>query len=460
MTKPASLILIADDDQAHRLMLTTLIAGWGHEVQEAEDGGKALEAIRSHSVDLVIMDMRMPVLDGLEATRRILSYNPAIPIIIMTAYSSVPTAVEALKSGAFDYITKPIDIETLRIGIERALEHTRLRLENDGLKKQLSLINSELLGKSPPMQKMMDMVTMIAPSDATVLITGESGTGKGLVARAIHQNSARKEKPLISVNCGAIPETLIESELFGHEKGAFTGADRARPGRFQAAHGGTIFLDEIGDLPLLMQAKLLRVLQDGDIQRVGSDVPLPVDIRVVAATNRNLLKMVSEGAFREDLYYRLNVIAVELPPLRDRVEDIPDLARHFWEHFAEKNRKPVKGITPRAMDMLLKYSWPGNVRELENAIERAVILLQGEYLSEKELPLTVQGPERDSSVTFTPGTVLSGKLEEMENAAIRRILREVAGNKSEAARRLGITRRTLKLKLKRFGIETEERREQ
>jgi two-component system, NtrC family, response regulator HydG len=303
--------------------------------------------------------------------------------------------------------------------------------------------------------KLLDMVRLVAPSEATVLITGESGTGKGLVAGAIHQNSPRSAGPFISVNCGAIPETLIESELFGYEKGAFTGADRVRAGRFQSANGGTLFLDEIGDLPLQMQAKLLRVLQEGEIQRIGNDVPIPVDVRVITATNRDLRRMLSEGSFREDLYYRLNVIAMEVPPLRDRVEDIPSLAQYFWERFAEKNRKHVKGLTPRAMDMLLKYSWPGNVRELENAMERATILLQGEYISEKELPLSMQGPECECPETGTEG-MPSGTLEEMEKVMILRILGEVEGNKSEAARRLGITRRTLKLKLKKFGEGSED----
>lgn len=442
------LILIADDDNAHRMMLSTLLSGWGYRVEEAEDGQKAVDTIRAHSVDLVLMDMRMPVLDGLDATRAIRAYNPAIPIIIMTAYSSVATAVEGLKSGAFDYITKPIEFDALKIGIDRALEHMRLRRENEGLRRELADHEPGLLGKSPAMLKLIDMIGLVAPTDATVLITGESGTGKGLIAKNIHRNSARKNKPFVAINCGAIPESLIESELFGHEKGAFTGADRSRPGRFQSANGGTLFLDEIADLPLLMQAKLLRVLQEGEIQRVGSDVALPVDTRVLAATNRDVVGMAAEGSFREDLYYRLNVITVEAPPLRNRVEDIPLLARHFWENFARKNRKRIKGITPQAMDLLLKYPWPGNVRELENAMERAVILLQGEYLSEKDLPLTIQGAPEGTETGGAGPDPFCGTLSEMEAIMIERVLNEVNGNKSEAARRLGITRRTLRLKLK------------
>ncbi|MEN6437723.1 MAG: sigma-54 dependent transcriptional regulator [Syntrophobacter sp.] len=448
------LILIADDDNAHRMMLSTLLAEWGYRVEEAEDGQKALDTIRAHSVDLILMDMRMPVLDGLDATRAIHAYNPAIPIIIMTAYSSVATAVEGLKSGAFDYITKPIEFDALKIGIGRALEHMRLRHENEGLRRELANHRPGLLGKSPAMLKLIDMIGLVAPTEATILITGESGTGKGLIARTIHQNSSRKDKPFVAINCSAIPESLIESELFGHEKGAFTGADRSRPGRFHAANGGSLFLDEIADLPLLMQAKLLRVLQEGEIQRVGSDASIPVDARVMAATNRDIVKMVAEGSFREDLYYRLNVITVEAPPLRNRIEDVPLLARHFWEQFAQKNRKHIEGITPGAMDLLLKYPWPGNVRELENAMERAVILLQGEYLSEKDLPLTIQAPSQCAEVDRSGVDPFRGTLSDMETIMIEKVLNEVQGNKSEAARRLGITRRTLKLKLKCIEADT------
>ena len=455
----APLVLIVDDDHAHRLMLVTLMEDWGYRAQEAEDGRKASDAIRDHAVDLILMDIRMPNMDGIEATRAIHSYNPAIPIIVMTAYSSIPSAVEALKSGAFDYLTKPVDFDALKLVMERALEHTHLRQENEGLRQQLARLQTpEIMGNSPAMHHLLEMIALVAPSEATVLMTGESGTGKGLVARAIHSNSHRRGKPLVEVNCAAIPETLIESELFGHEKGAFTGADRQRRGRILMAHGGTLFLDEIGELPSAMQAKLLRVLQEGDIQRVGSDVSTPVDVRVLAATNRDIEKMVAEGAFREDLYYRLNVVHVVVPPLRDRIEDIPILAQHFWKRFAEKNHKTVKGIAPQAMDLLLRHSWPGNVRELENVMERAVILLQGEYISEKELPLAIQSLAAKDEREAAPGppTDFWSKettLADMEKQMIVQVLKETGGNKSEAARRLGITRRTLKLKLKKYGEE-------
>ncbi len=455
-------ILVVDDDAAHRLMLATLLDEWGYRVNEASDGQAALDAIRTKPVDLILMDMRMPNMDGIEATKAIAGYNPAIPIVIMTAYSSVATAVDAVKSGAFDYLTKPIDFDALKLTLERALEHTRLREENERLRRQLAQFQvPEIIGSSATMKRLIEMIGLVAPTEATVLITGESGTGKGLIARAVHAHSGRAKKPLVEVNCAAIPESLVESELFGHEKGAFTGADRQRRGRFSMADGGTIFLDEIGDLPTSAQAKLLRVLQEGDIQRVGSDVALPVDVRVLAATNRELTKMVTDGAFREDLYYRLNVVTIEVPPLRERIEDIPPLTQHFLKVYSEKNRKPVKGITPQAMDLLLKYSWPGNIRELENVIERSVILLRGEYIGEKELPPTLQrvslavacgGPER---VDRRDAAEREGdaSLAEIEKQTILQVLEECDGNKSEAARRLGITRRTLKLKLKKYGRE-------
>ncbi len=454
-------ILVVDDDPAHRLMLTTLLSDWGYRVKEADGGLSAVAKVQEEPLDAVIMDVRMPDMDGIEATRRIHHYNPALPVIVLTAFSSVPSAVEALKAGAYDYLTKPLDFDALRLALDRALEHTHLRTENQELREQLARLRlPEIIGTSAAMARLVELLALVAPSEATVLITGESGTGKGLVARAIHANSRRSHGPLVEVNCAAIPENLMETELFGHDKGAFTGADKARRGRFAQADGGTIFLDEVGELSLPMQAKLLRVLQDGQIQRVGSDQPIAVDVRILAATNRDLHQMTQEGLFREDLYYRLNVVAVEVPPLRQRKEDIPLLVDHFLRTFAQKNKRTVRGITPRAMDLLLKYDWPGNVRELENVMERAVILLRGEYLTEAELPLHLQRPE-------TPGpsgpandapqedavSLPSVTLAEMERRLIERVLEETGGNKSEAARRLGITRRTLKLKLKKYAEE-------
>ncbi|ROQ92301.1 sigma-54-dependent transcriptional regulator [Desulfosoma caldarium] len=451
-------ILIVDDDPAHRLMLTTLLGDWGYRVDEADGGLAAVHRVQEQPLDAVIMDVRMPDLDGIEATRRIHQYNPALPVIVLTAFSSVPSAVEALKAGAYDYLTKPLDFDALRLTLNRALEYTQLRAENQELREQLARLRlPEIIGKSPAMERLVELLALVAPSEATVLITGESGTGKSLVARAIHANSRRSQGPLVEVNCAAIPENLMETELFGHDKGAFTGADKARRGRFAQADGGTIFLDEVGELSLPMQAKLLRVLQDGQIQRVGSDQPHVVDVRILAATNRDLQGMIQYGAFREDLYYRLNVVTVEVPPLRQRKDDIPLLVDHFLKTFAAKNKRTVRGITPRAMDLLVKYDWPGNVRELENVMERAVILLRSDYLTEAELPLHLQRatPSDPSSLESkaTPEElepVSSMTLAEMEKHLIERVLEETGGNKSEAARRLGITRRTLRLKLKKY----------
>ncbi len=456
---PKPSVLLVDDDDAHRLMLRTLLEAWDYAVTEARDGRAAVDFIHEKSADLVIMDMRMPKMDGIQATREIHRHNPAIPIVVMTAYSSVSSAVEALKSGAYDYITKPLDFDSLKHLLERSLEHFHLQEENRDLRQQLARLKvPEILGRSNAMKQLLETIAMVAPSEATVLITGESGTGKGLIARAIHENSPRSGKPLVEVNCAAIPENLVESELFGHEKGAFTGASRQRPGRFAQAHGGTLFLDEVGELNPAVQAKLLRILQEGEIQRVGSDTAIAVDVRVVAATNRDLEVMVREGRFREDLYYRLNVVKLEAPPLRERAEDIPVLARHFWEAAARKNRKTVKAIAPQAMDLLLRYSWPGNVRELENVMERAVILMRGEVISEKDLPLSLQklSPEPpyyedpwERRKFFKEDVTLA----EMEKQLILQVLQETEGNKSETARRLGITRRTLQLKLKKYAEE-------
>ncbi len=452
-------ILIVDDDPGHRTTLQTIVRSWGYRVDTADDGGVAVEKVRQGPYDLILLDVRMTAMSGIEALQRIKAYNPAIPILIMTAYSSVESAVEALKSGAYDYLTKPLDFEVLKLTIERALEHTELKEENRALKQQLQsgFDMRSIIGKSPAMKALLEMTAMIAASEATVLITGESGTGKELIARAIHYNSERRDKALVVVNCAALTDTLLESELFGHERGAFTGADRRREGRFMQADGGTIFLDEIGETSPVMQAKLLRVIQEREIQRVGGDKPLKVDVRILAATNRDLEKAVADGRFREDLYYRLNVVALHMPPLRERVDDIPLLAQHFLRQYSRKNRKTVRGFTPLAMDMLLKYNWPGNVRELENAVERAVILLTGDLISEKELPLSVTRPYQGAADTpgeirGAPSTKPLRSLDEIEKEAILAALEAAGGNKSEAARRLGINRKTLHKKLRSYGV--------
>ena len=453
-------ILVVDDDAGHLATLKTIARSWGYRVSTADDGSIAVELAKEQPFDLILMDVRMAEVDGIEALRQIKTYNPAIPILIMTAYSSVASAVDAIKAGAYDYLTKPLDFEALRLAVERAMEHTHLKVENRQLKEKLrdEFDWQNIIGTSPPMKALIDMVAMVAPSEATVLITGESGTGKELIARSIHYNSRRRAAPCVIVNCAALAENLLESELFGHEKGAFTGADKRREGRFRQADGGTLFLDEIGETSSAMQAKLLRVIQERECQRVGGDETLTVDVRILAATNRDLTNDVKIGKFREDLFYRLNVVTVEVPPLRDRHEDIPLLAQHFMKRFATRNRKTVKGFTPQAMDLLIKHDWPGNVRELENAVERCVILLTGDYITDRELPLSITQNSEDNlreSVTLErAGIGLAGSqsLETIEKEAILATLSETNGNKSETARRLGINRKTLHLKLKRYGL--------
>jgi two-component system response regulator HydG len=452
--KSKETILVVDDDLAHRTMLRTLISGWGYTVFEADDGGTAIDAVHRQPFDLVLMDIRMVRVSGLEALNEIKRINPVIPMVIMTAYASVETAVKALKEGAYDYLTKPLDFDKLRITMERAMEHSRLKEENRYLKDTLAthFDRRNLIGRSDIMNRLLETVVLVAPSEATVLITGESGTGKEMIAGAIHYNSLRKDGPFIKINCAAITETLLESELFGHEKGSFTGADRRKEGKFRQAGGGTLFLDEVSEMSLSMQVKLLRVLQEREITRVGGEEVVKVDVRVIAATNRNLIKDIEAGRFREDLYYRLNVVNIHVPPLRERKEDIPLLAQNFLKIFAEKNRKNIKGFTPRAMDRLLKYQWPGNVRELMNAVERGVVLSRSDNLDESEVPLFRQEELPSTAVLSQTERGEDSPLEFVEKETILKTLDTTKGNKSEAARRLGITRRTLHLKLKKYGM--------
>jgi len=445
--KPKTAVLVVDDDTAHRTMLRTLLSGWQYDITEADDGESAIAQVEGHPFDLVLIDIRMIRMSGLEALPKIKAINPAIPVIIMTAYSSVETAVDALKKGAYDYLTKPLDFDELKLAMERAMEHRQLKEENRLLKESLGthFDSRNIIGQSPAMMGLLETVAQVAPSDATVLIEGESGTGKELIAGIIHYNSARKEGPFIKLNCSAITETLLESELFGHEKGAFTGAERVKEGKFRLADGGSIFLDEVSEMSLSMQVKLLRVLQEREITRVGGERVFTVDVRVIAATNRNLKEAVAAGRFREDLFYRLNVVTLTLPPLRDRRDDIPLLAHHFLNHFTEKNRKEIQGFTPQAMNRLVRYDWPGNIREVMNAIERAVVLSRSDYLDESDLALTIdEGNERD---LVLPDNL---SLDEVEKITIIKTLEQSQGNKSETARRLGITRKTLHKKLKEY----------
>ena len=453
----ASSILVVDDDDAHRSMLRTMLRSWGFSVEEATDGDEAVDLVRERAFDAVLSDVRMARMDGIHALKAMLEYNPALPVVLMTAYSSVETAVDALRIGAYDYLVKPLDFDLLRETLEQCIERSQHSVENRELRRQLTEAGAsqEIIGRSDALKRMLGFIETVAPTEATVLITGESGTGKELVARALHSSSARADKPLVTVNCAALTETLLESELFGHEKGAFTGADRRREGRFVQANGGTLFLDEIGEMPLQLQAKLLRALQQGEIQRVGSDVPITVDVRVIAATNRNLLREAQEKRFREDLFFRLNVISIEVPALRQRGDDIPLLAAYFLQRFAERNRKSIKGFSPQALDSMRRYRWPGNVRELENAVERAVILCCGDLVTPAELPDTVaHAPEPAEAPEQQDAISLAGMaLEDVERLAIEDTMRQTGDNKSEAARRLGITRATLHNKLRKYGLE-------
>ena len=441
MTGEKITILVVDDDVSHCTILQALLRGWGYGVALAYSGRAALEQIREQVFDLVLCDVRMAEMDGIVTLKEIKALNPSIPVLIMTAFSSVETAVEALKTGAQDYLIKPLDFDNLQQTLEKSLAHTRDIISEP---QSISATQFGMVGKSPAMQQLLSEIALVAPSDATVLIHGDSGTGKELVARALHASSARSDKPLVTLNCAALNESLLESELFGHEKGAFTGADKRREGRFVEADGGTLFLDEIGDISPMMQMRLLRAIQEREVQRVGSNQTLSVDVRLIAATHRDLAEEVSAGRFRQDLYYRLNVVTIEMPPLRQRREDIPLLAEYFLRRFAERNRKRVKGFTPQAMDLLIHYGWPGNIRELENAVERSVVLLTGEYISERELPLAVAGTpiSQMQASTIQP-------LVEVEKEVILAALEKTGGNKTEAARQLGITRKTLLAKLSR-----------
>lgn len=441
MTRAKIDILVVDDDVSHCTILQALLRGWGYDVALAYSGRAALEQVREHVFDLMLCDVRMAEMDGIETLKEIKALNPAIPVLIMTAFSSVETAVEALKTGALDYLIKPLDFDNLQTTLENALAHTRASASE---LPSVSASQFGMVGKSPAMQQLLSEIAMVAPSDATVLIHGDSGTGKELVARALHASSARSDKPLVTLNCAALNESLLESELFGHEKGAFTGADKRREGRFVEADGGTLFLDEIGDISPMMQVRLLRAIQEREVQRVGSNQTISVDVRLIAATHRDLAQEVQAGRFRQDLYYRLNVVTIEMPALRQRQEDIPLLADHFRQRFAERNRKAVKGFTPRAMDLLIHYDWPGNIRELENAIERSVVLLTGEYISERELPLAIAS----QPLPLVADQAIQ-PLVEVEKEVILAALEKTGGNKTEAARQLGITRKTLLAKLLR-----------
>jgi two-component system, NtrC family, response regulator HydG len=446
-------ILIVDDDAAHRRMLDTVLTGEGYRITQADDGEAAVEAVEADFYDLVLMDVRMPLMDGLQAQQRIREISPGIPIIIMTAYASVGTAVGAFKAGAADYLAKPVDIDELKILIEKVLHHHRLEQENQQQEQLADRSSfSEIIGRSSVMSAMFETISLVAPSDATVLIYGESGTGKELVANAIHRNSPRREYAFIKLNCAALTETLLESELFGHEKGAFTGAITRKQGLFLSADRGSIFLDEIGEMSPATQAKILRVLQDQEFQPVGADRIIKVNVRVIAATNKNLPAAIASGTFREDLFYRLNVVQITAPPVRERRKDIPLLADHFLERYAKKNNRLLKGFTPRALDSLMRYEWPGNVRELENVIERAVILTRGDTITAAELPEALRALQGSDEENEPAQIEPVHTLKEAEKQMILKTLAQTGGNRTRTAQILAISRRSLQLKLKEYGI--------
>ncbi len=442
-------LLVVDDEPAARNGLVELLTTEGYTVETAGDGFKALGRVAAFAPDLVLTDFNMPGMDGIELLEKLKEHDAELPVVLMTAYGAVDTAVTAMKKGAADYLQKPLNLDELLIVIERALERTRLRRETSELRGRLEERYSfeNIVGSSPEMQQVFKSIAQIAPSRATVLISGESGTGKELVAAAIHHRSPRSTGPFVRLHCAALAETLLESELFGHERGAYTGADRKREGRFEQANGGTLFLDEIGEISLATQVKLLRVLQEREFERVGGNQTLKVDVRVIAATNRDLKAMVAAGRFREDLYYRLNVINLALPSLSERASDIPALAMHFLKHYARENGKSVTTISDTALALLVNHNWPGNVRELENVIERAVVVAEGESIEPHHLPPELAVSSRRGSAPIIPGATL----DELERHAILTTLESVGGSTSRAAEILDISVRKIQYKLQEYG---------
>jgi len=441
MNKKGS-ILIVDDELIVRDSLSKWFAEEGYEVGTAESARQALTLLARQDWDLALVDIKMPDVDGIELQSRFREVKPGLIVIIMTGYASVETSVAALKNGAYDYVLKPFDPEEMAHTVHNALAHKRAEQENAVLKQRMveAVLPQELIGKSAAMKSLFEAIETVGPTEATVLITGESGTGKELVARAIHASSPRRYNRLVVIHCGALAETLLESELFGHEKGAFTGAQYRKKGSFEVADGGSVFLDEIGDISLKTQTDLLRVLQEREITRVGSSQPIHVDFRCIAATNKPLESLVEDGTFRPDLYYRLNVFRIDLPPLRQHKEDIPLLADHFVRRFSASMNKPVTGVSRQAMDLLTRYDWPGNIRELENAVERAMVITRDSELKEEDFTLRLPFTERGGMA-----------LEEVERAHILEVVDLCGGNQSLAAQLLDIDRVTLHTKLKKYG---------
>ncbi|MGQ9534557.1 MAG: sigma-54-dependent transcriptional regulator [bacterium] len=438
-------ILVCDDEESQRELLAGFLRNCGYTVTTAGNGKEAIEKNRTTSFDLTILDLKMPEIDGIETMKQMKEIDPQTYFIILTGFGTIESAVEAIKIGAFDYLTKPVDLGKLEMLIKRIYENQIMHQEIATLKEQITerFNFKQFVAQSPKMQEIVSLIPRIAQADASVLILGESGTGKEMIARLIHEASPRKNFRFVPISCAALPETLIESELFGYERGAFSGAEKRKLGKFELADKGTLFLDEIGDLPLTVQVKLLRVLQEFTFERLGGNVPIKVDVRLICATNQDLKKKISDGTFREDLYYRLNVITITLPPLRERKEDIKPLIEHFIKKFAAKGRKQVKGITREALNNLMRYDWPGNIRELENVIERALVLCRGDWIDVQDVPVQPEVPVFKST---------DGGLRELEKIHIKEVLEKNNWNLGVSSRQLGIHRNTLRRKIKEYNL--------
>ncbi|MET0341309.1 MAG: sigma-54 dependent transcriptional regulator [Polyangiales bacterium] len=449
MTQDKRRVLVVDDVESARTALTELLKDEGYEVEAAVNGQQALNLLGAFDPDVVLTDLNMPVMDGLALVEQGKPLAPHAAFVVMTAFGTIETAVRAIQQGAENFLTKPLDFDAVAALVARASERAQLSREATELRRRVAerFEMGKILGEHPVMQRLLKTVAQVAPSKATVLIFGESGTGKELIASAIHQNSPRKKAPFVRLNCASLAESLLESELFGHERGAFTGAMTRREGRFKQANGGTLFLDEVSEIPMGMQVKLLRFLQERQFERVGGNETLTVDVRIVAATNRDLLERVKQGLFREDLYYRLNVVQVDVPPLRVRKSDIPLLAHHFLKRFAEENGRTLEGFTDAALRALLSYPWIGNVRELENAIERAVVMSEGDQIGPENLPAGEATSVEDLPL-LVPGITLA----ELERMAILQTLESVGGNTAKAAELLDISRRKVQYRLKEWGM--------
>ncbi|MBI1922277.1 MAG: sigma-54-dependent Fis family transcriptional regulator [Geobacter sp.] len=447
-------ILIVDDEKGQREILTAILQKEGWLVVDLPGAREALARLEKEDFDIVLTDLKMQGMSGMELMERVLTANPEQCIIMMTAHGTVDSAVEAMKTGALDYLEKPLEREELLMTLRRALEHVNLRRENRVLQKRLAEVRTipNIIGDHPNMQAMFRIINKIGPTTSTVLIRGESGTGKELVARAIHELSRRRDKPFFAINCAAIPDTLIESELFGHEKGAFTGASSREIGIFEAADGGTVFLDEIGEMNTAMQAKLLRAIQEKEIRRVGGKINVPVDVRIISATNKDLEGEIRKGSFREDLFYRLNVIRLDLPPLRERSSDIPTLAAFFVRKYSESTGLPVRGISPQALKLLIAYPWPGNVRQLESIIERSILMAEGEYIQPEDLPAEIHELRPASGATgfdLPPGGIC---MEELERELIIKAMERTGWVINKAAPLLGLSYKTLQYRLEKYDI--------